>query len=287
MSPTPKNPKKRTAPTKSSLPKLIAPGKGIRRVKAGEPAGEISGPRYLQVARELTAAIAIGQYQVGDQLPTELELCKHFKISRFTAREAVRVLSSAGLITRRQRIGTVVIATPADARYTHAAASVGDLLQYAQDTELKLMFIGRVPLAKDKAMQFGAAVGEEWVYAMGMRQESVLTSAKGQEKAGRPICITRLYLSPELGGIEARLRDRKTAVYAMIEREYGVVIQRVEQYLQSVALDAEDAANLGCAAGSPALLIVRRYFDDRGRLVEVAENMHPGDRFIYHMQLGK
>ena len=287
MSPTPKNPKKRTAPTKSSLPKLIAPGKCIRRVKAGEPAGEISGPRYLQVARELTAAIAIGQYQVGDQLPTELELCKHFQISRFTAREAVRVLSSAGLITRRQRIGTVVIATPADARYTHAAASVGDLLQYAQDTELKLMFIGRVPLAKDKAMQFGAAVGEEWVYAMGMRQESVLTSAKGQEKAGRPICITRLYLSPELGGIEARLRDRKTAVYAMIEREYGVVIQRVEQYLQSVALDAEDAANLGCAAGSPALLIVRRYFDDRGRLVEVAENMHPGDRFIYHMQLGK
>jgi DNA-binding GntR family transcriptional regulator len=266
---------------------LIAPGKGIRRVKAGEPAVEISGPRYLQVARELTAAIAIGQYQVGDQLPTELELCKHFQISRFTAREAVRVLSSAGLITRRQRIGTVVIATPADARYTHAAASVGDLLQYAQDTELKLMFIGRVPLAKDKAMQFGAAVGEEWVYAMGMRQESVLTRAKGQEKADRPICITRLYLSPELGGIEARLRDRKTAVYAMIEREYGVVIQRVEQYLQSVALDAEDAANLGCAAGSPALLIVRRYFDDRGRLVEVAENMHPGDRFIYHMQLGK
>ena len=287
MSPTPKNPKKRTAATKSSLPKLIAPGKGIRRVKAGEPAVEISGPRYLQVARELTAAIAIGQYQVGDQLPTELELCKHFQISRFTAREAVRVLSSAGLITRRQRIGTVVIATPADARYTHAAASVGDLLQYAQDTELKLMFIGRVPLSKDKAMQFGAAVGEEWVYAMGMRQESVLKSAEGQEKAGRPICITRLYLSPELGGIEARLRDRKTAVYAMIEREYGVVIQRVEQYLQSVALDAEDAANLGCAAGSPALLIVRRYFDDRGRLVEVAENMHPGDRFIYHMQLGK
>lgn len=287
MSPTPKNPKKRTEATKSSLPKLSAPGKFIRRVQASEPAVEISGPRYLQVARELTAAIAIGQYQVGEQLPTELELCKHFQISRFTAREAVRVLSSAGLITRRQRIGTVVIATPADARYTHAAASVGDLLQYAQDTELKLMFIGRVPLAKDKAMQFGAAVGEEWVYAMGMRQESVLKSDKGQEKAGRPICITRLYLSPELGGIEARLRDRKTAVYAMIEREYGVVIQRVEQYLQSVALDAEDAANLGCAAGSPALLIVRRYFDDRGRLVEVAENIHPGDRFIYHMQLGK
>jgi len=278
---------KGTSGAKSPRPRSVAPGEATRQPKEGALAVEPSGPRYLQVARELTAAIAVGQYQVGDQLPTELALCKHFQISRFTAREAVRVLSSAGLITRRQRIGTVVIATPADARYTHAAASIGDLLQYAQDTELKLMFIGRVPLAKDKALQFGAAIGEEWVYAMGMRQESVLGSAKGQAKAARPICITRLYLSPALEGVEARLRDRKTAIYAMIEREYGVVIQRVEQYLQSVALDADDAANLGTAAGSPALLIVRRYFDDRGRLVEVAENIHPGERFVYRMQMGK
>jgi len=41
------------------------------------------------------------------------------------------------------------------------------------------------------------------------------------------------------------------------------------------------------AAGSSALLIVRRYFDESGRLVEVAENIHPGDRFTYRMELRK
>ena len=106
-------------------------------------------------------------------------------------------------------------------------------------------------------------------------------------QAGRPLCITRLYLTPELQGVEARLRDRTTAIYAMIEREYGVMIQRVEQYMQGVALDADDAANLGAVPGSPALLIVRRYFDDRGRLLEVAENIHPGERYVYRMQIGK
>ena len=225
---------------------------------------------------------------MGARLPTELEMCEHFQISRFTAREAVRVLSSAGLITRRQRIGTVVIATPADARYTHAVSSVDDLFQYAQDTELRLMFVGKAALAKDKASRFGVAVGEEWVHALGMRHGSPAAAAKGEApQAGRPICITRLYLNPELKGIEARLRERKTAVYAIIEREFGVTIQRVEQDLQSVALDADDAANLGAFAGSPALLIVRRYFDDRGRLMEVAENIHPGERFTYRMQLRK
>jgi DNA-binding GntR family transcriptional regulator len=240
-------------------------------------------PRYLQIARELTAAIASGRYPVGARLPTELELCEHFAISRFTAREAVRVLSSAGLVTRRQRVGTVVIATPDEARYTHAASSVADLFQYAQDTELRLVYIGKLALARERAQQFGAQVGDEWTYAMGLRTESALEPGK----TGRPICVTRLFLNPLLEGIDAKLRERKTAVYAIIEREYKVNIQRVEQELQSIALDADDAANLGSAPGSPALLVLRRYFDDRDQLLEVAENIHPGDRFTYRMQLRK
>jgi DNA-binding GntR family transcriptional regulator len=261
---------------------------------ASSEADDAGGPRYLKIARELTAAISDGTYPVGARLPTELELCEHFQISRFTAREAVRVLSSAGLVTRRQRIGTVVIATPDQARYTHSVANVGDLFQYAQDTELRLMFIDRIALTRDRAAQFGVEPGEEWIYAMGVRREAALAPAAGAKGAkagaageGRPICITRLFLSPVLKGIEAKLRERKTAVYAIVERDFGITIQRVEQELQSVALDADDAANLGAQAGAPALRILRRYFDGHGRLMEVAENIHPGDRFTYRMQLRK
>jgi GntR family transcriptional regulator len=258
-----------------------------RQAKAPSPNKSKSEPRYLQVARELTAAISGGKYQVGDQLPTEVELCKHFQISRFTAREAIRRLSSAGLISRRQRIGTVVIATPGDARYTQSTASIGDLIEYANDTELKIMFIGKVPLSKSMAVKFGAEFGDEWTYAVGLRHESILSSPQGQTPAGRPFCITRIYLNPALKGIDAHLRDRKTAIYAIIEREYGIMIRRVEQSLQSVALDADDAANLGAVAGSPALLIERRYLDADGRLVEIAENIYPGERIIYRMQMDK
>jgi len=187
------------------------PTTGVRRRKAAPVPEPETGPRYAQIARELTAAIASGQYPVGAHLPTELELCEQFSISRFTAREAVRVLSAAGLITRRQRVGTVVIATPADARYTHALSSVGDLHQYAQDTELRLVYIGKLALPKAKAEAFSAQPGEEWVYAVGMRHGTMLSAAEGDKAGVRPICITRLYLCPALKGIEAKLRERKTA----------------------------------------------------------------------------
>ena len=239
-------------------------------------------PRYLQIARELKRSIADGSYPVGARLPTELELCKQFGISRFTARAAVRMLSSAGLVVRRQRVGTVVVATPDDARYSHDAASLRDLLQYAQDTELRLIYIGKVALTKAQAREFGVKAGEEWIYAVGMRH-----GAKTNGHSDRPFCLTRLYLNPVLKGIETKLRARKTAVYALIENEYKIPIERVEQDFQAVVLDADDAANLGAQVGAPALRIVRRYYSDDGRLLELADNVHPSDRFTYQMQLRK
>ncbi|HSW20185.1 MAG TPA: GntR family transcriptional regulator [Ramlibacter sp.] len=239
-------------------------------------------PRYQQIARELTRAIADGRYAIGAHLPTEAELCERFDISRFTARAAVQVLATAGLVTRRKRAGTIVIAAPGDASYSQRVSSVKDLLQYARDTELRLLYIGKVALDATQARDYGAEPGANWIFAFGVRYEP---PARRSTKAGRPICVTRLFLNPILEGIEDRLRDRKTAVYAMIENDYEVSVDRVEQDLHGVVLGADDAANLDAQVGAPALRIVRRYFDDEGRLLEVADSIHPADRYVYHMQL--
>jgi DNA-binding GntR family transcriptional regulator len=240
-------------------------------------------PRYMQVARELKRAIATGIYPIGAHLPTEQQLCEQFKISRFTAREAVRILSASGLVVRRQRIGTVVTATSEAARYTHNASSVQDLLQYAEDTELRLVYIGKVALSKAQAQEFGMEAGEEWIYGMGVRMAgNAVEQAAG---ATRPICVTRLYLNPMLAGIETRLRGRRGAVHAMIERDYNIAIVRVEQELQGVLLDADDAANLDAKPGAAGLRIIRRYYSDKDQLLEVADNIHASDRFSYRMEM--
>lgn len=246
---------------------------------------EGSQPRYAQVARELKNAIASGVYPVGAHLPTEHQLCEQFGISRFTAREAVRILAAGGLVTRRPRIGTVVTATSDAARYTHNASSVQDLLQYAQATELRLVYIGKVVFGKAQAQEFGVEAGQEWVYGMGVRMAG--TAAEQALGTTSPICVTRLYLNPVLTGIETRLRGRRGAVHAMIEADYGIPIVRVEQELQGVLLDADDAANLDAEPGAAGLRIVRRYYSDTDELLEIADNIHASDRFRYRMQMRK
>lgn len=253
--------------------------KATRRGKAKREAPAAAAeavPRYLQIARDLRDAIAGGRYPLGAQLPTEHELRRRLKVSRFTIREAIRVLTSAGLVRRKPRAGTVVAALPDDTRYTHSISSLRDLFQYAQTTEFDYSFIGRVGLARAQARAMNAAPGDEWIYALAVRRD---------QAGGKPFCVTRLYLNPALKGIERRLRGSHRPVYTIIERDFGLRIGRVEQVISGVVLDDEDAGHLGVPVGTPGLSIRRSYFDETGRLVEFADNIHPADRFTYRMEL--
>jgi DNA-binding GntR family transcriptional regulator len=68
-----------------------------------------------------------------------MELCDQYAISRHTVREALRQLRDAGLISRRRRIGTEVVARTPKASYLQPTNSIGDLLQYAEETQLSIL----------------------------------------------------------------------------------------------------------------------------------------------------
>ena len=67
----------------------------------------------------------------------------------------------------------------------------------------------------------------------------------------------------------------------MLEEVYGIRIARVEQSIQAVRLGKREAKLLRAAEGGAALRAIRRYYDDRGRLIELSNAVHPGDRFTY------
>jgi GntR family transcriptional regulator len=235
-----------------------------------------ASPRYVKIATNLRRAIAQGRYPLGAQLPTEHELCRQLGVSRFTVREAIRVLSGAGLVRRKARAGTVVTALPDDTRYRHSIGSVRDLMQYAQTTHFHYVHVGRIELSRAQARAMAARPGAKWIYAVALRRDS---------DGGTPFSITRLYLNPALKGIERALRGARRPVYSIIERDFGVRIERIEQVISGVVLDGEDAAHLGVPAGTPGLAVRRSYFDESGRLVELADNVHPASRFAYRMEL--
>jgi len=237
-------------------------------------------PRYRELGNQLMADIADGVHPVGSFLPPELELCRKYRISRFTAREALRQLLEAGLVRRRQGSGTEVIAVPGESRFVQEVGSLQDLTQYAHTTEFRVFYTGEVALNRLLARQFKAKAGEEWFFAAGVRVD------RGRDgEAARPICVTRVYLNPCLKGIQDHLRTRESPIYALIEKVFGHRLARVEQHISAVSLDRDDAASLDDRRGAPALRTLRLYYDEGGRVLEGTESIHPGDRFAYTMDL--
>lgn len=57
-------------------------------------------PAYRMLASAITEQILDGKMRVGDQLPTEAELCAQFGVNRSTVREGTRVLEEANLLRR-------------------------------------------------------------------------------------------------------------------------------------------------------------------------------------------
>lgn len=104
------------------------------------PAGKLSD----SVASELEAWI-LGQLRPGQRLPTEPELCARYGVSRTVVRDALRTLSSMGLVRVRQGVG-IVAARPSDETLTHmvslrlqtADMTVGDVLDARMGLETAL-----------------------------------------------------------------------------------------------------------------------------------------------------
>lgn len=245
---------------------------------SGAKSGPKPGPRYAQVSDTLQRRIETGTYPVGALLPTELDLCQEFNISRHTVREALRRLSEAGFVQRRQGSGSQVISASPKGGYVHAMRSLNELFQYAADTHLRVdrIFEGMPPPPIDAVL--GDQAGQDWVILQGLRLDA----------AGRqPICWSTVLVNQAFAGIVPDFATLTGAIYRLIEDRYGVLVDRVEQDIRAMPISAEAAAELGVSRRIWAVQVVRRYLDNEGRVMLVSVNDHPGDRFSYSMQLQK
>ena len=231
-----------------------------------------TSPRYRELADQLKAEILQGRMKPGEQLMTELELCKAHDISRHTAREALRLLSDDGLITRRRGSGTVV-AEPSAPVFSQEIGDFESILSYAHTSRFKLV---------DERAALRSELKPAGLKGSFRRIEGV--RLEGEKP---PIALTRIYCLSTLSPDREALSSLKTSISEWIEQTHGVSVNSVGQRMEAVALTPKDAKLLGVTAGSPALSTVRTYRDASGRTILYSLSLHPAGRFAYEMQLDR
>ncbi|SHL05852.1 transcriptional regulator, GntR family [Pseudonocardia thermophila] len=235
-------------------------------------------PRYVELAQRLMREIADGTLPVGSRLPSEVELAERHGLSRTTVRSALDLVEELGLVSRRRKLGTVVEATRPRAEYVASMTTLQELIQYAEQTERVLHSVDHVVCDAGLARRLECAPGDGWMHVTMTRVEP--------QRRDSPICVTDVYLEPELGhAVRDQLSRPDGLICSMVEQRSGRLVVSITQSFRAVLLTERQAELVNAPPRSAGLEITRHYRDRLGVICQITISTHPADRFTYRFDL--
>lgn len=156
-------------------------------------------PLFRRIADALAGAIDRGDYPVGAHLPPEFTLMRMFGASRFTIREALSELRSAGLISSRRGSGSVVLRTaPRAPKFGESYRSIDTFLAGVCEAPTALWSITNVTADLTLESELGCEEGRQFVLASGVRQR------KGHPEEA-PLALVHAYINAAYGAVRPYL----------------------------------------------------------------------------------
>ncbi|NEQ54319.1 MAG: phosphonate metabolism transcriptional regulator PhnF [Leptolyngbya sp. SIO3F4] len=229
-------------------------------------------PLYLQIADELRRNIEESVFNVGDQLPTELELSKRFGVHRHTLRRAVDVLRQEGIVDVERGRGTFVvapIALPIGKRVRFNEALKAQSLAPTREV-LRIVDIKADPkLAQKLEIDLGASVILlERLYLVDELPIDVSSSHFPGQRFPELITHCETYNS----------------ISQMLLKEYKCDHIRRSTRISARMARPRDARLLKMPANSPILLSESINVDQNGTVIEYGVTRFRGDRMELVME---
>ena len=224
-------------------------------------------PLHQQVRAILLSQIANGELRVGDQLPTEAVLCRHFGVSRVTVRLALKELGDEGLLDRSPGRGTYLRAMPDTSRvdFKRDLVDIRDLVSgwMCGSGEVLRHAWARPPLVATE--ELGLEPDEEAPYFV-----KVLDRAKRDWR----VAVKRFYLPDLADAVGDRVREARDFDAALGKR-LGTEITPSFGWAESILAEPHMIITLRVPLGTP-LLSVWAVSRAEGRTVSIAQLLAPG-----------
>jgi GntR family transcriptional regulator len=229
--------------------------------------------RYLDVAGQLRARLALGDVGSGGALPSESDLSREFAASRVTVRRALELLRSEGLVTSRRGSGWFAASDP-----------VRQALGRVTTVEAALEAAGSVPARK--VLEFGfESASVEVARALELRRGADVLRVKRLNLAdGEPFALVTVWLPGEVGAEISRAEVEVATFYDLLPLR-GVALGRAVQQIGADRPTTDDLRHLGLDR-SAAILTARRvtYTVDH-RPVLFSLHRYPGARTSVEIEL--
>ena len=230
-------------------------------------------PVYQQIANDIISRITQEEWAIGDKLPSENELSEEYDASRVTVRQALAKLEADGLIDKQRVRGAFLKANPHRTMLELYLPQVGvhhTSTTKSEQAKISVVTHANPPIYSHLKVEQGTPL----VYL-----ERLFT--KKQHTIGVNRAWFPLHLVPDMekdglidGSITKTLQER-----------YGIYFSSVENYIESIMLDAATAQQLGTVSPSPGLKISSIYTINQSVPVEYSNTIWNGGNTQFHIVL--
>src|SRR5215467_1113010 len=225
-----------------------------------------SVPRYYQLKEIIREQCA--SWEPGQLIPSELELCQMYSVSRTTVRKALDHLTQEGLLYRIQGKGTFVSPPKLRERFVHRAAGIyEDMASRGVALRTQVLEQTIIPASKVVASELQLVAGSPVIKLVRLRFVN-----------DEPLLVSTTFLPyRSFPGLENE--DLNAAsLYAVLREKYGVRLGRGTRLVEASPCTDEEAELLGITAGAPLLVISGTMYDSEGHPIECGFARHRGDR---------
>lgn len=234
----------------------------------------MSAETYLPQYRRIEQALRerISRLSAGDRLPSDIELCEEFGVSRMTARNAMQRLAEEGLVAREPGRGSFVAEAPAHRRANRLMTFSQEMLRRGLSPSSRVLVLVIRPSTADEAARLGLDPTEPIVH---------LRRLRCADQA--PVAIESTVLLGACAGAVMTADLEGGSLHEALARG-GYVLRRGTGTIAAAAATAEDARLLGIRTGDPLLVERRVIVDSHGRRIEATESRYPADRYALEVR---
>lgn len=231
-------------------------------------------PLYFQLKNILKSKILSNELKGNDRLPSEVELCEEYNVSRVTIRQALSELIKDGLIYRDRGRGTFVT-VGAELKRLSLRGSIENLIAAGEGTRIKAISYKKVPCLPHLTKILRLGMNSE-IFQM----EVLRFFPKG------PFGYSFLYFPPGLGEkISLHELSETTEIITFIEKKMKTKVNHANQTIDVGLADKRVAEYLIIKPKTPLLIIERDYYSRDGSPMFVSITHFRSDLYKYRIEL--
>ena len=229
-------------------------------------------PLYAQIADEMRLNIKTEKWQEGERIPTEMELCDIYHVSRITVRKAIDELMKENLLFRERAKGTFVkkIFQEEENRFTIVKGFTQELQERGKHAKTVHVEV-EVSYADTRLAKFlNSQVGDEIL---------VLKRIRGDEESIFAFFVTYIVNDRDYS-LDAK--DYYGSFYAYLSTK-EIVVNQTREYIEAVSPNRELQKRLKIKESDPVLKRVRFSSQASQEFYEYTECFYIGNKYRYYL----